>query len=299
MFLMFIIGNAEAARLVLLTSLPNKVSLVNIHKKLEKTFRRYVDSKHYQLKIIHFADQGDIFRELNDKENEAVFWVSHGAYLDLSSPSGSIGADQMILDYQYNNVAPIFSRVHQNLKYLSIISCHSEEVIAAYAKKIQFEKPLKTYLFDKKIKAVKGLKMALTDFHQTDFSHFNLGPKITSEKVLKIKLTRKTTKFNAPSARVFHHGLLLTVLPELPAQQVGSYELSIPIYDDFLFSNLKIEINSGENFLEENMNMGDFHLSHDQLPLRWKLFSKPNGEPFGVQSRIFLYQGPQLEASIL
>jgi hypothetical protein len=76
----------------------------------------------------------------------------------------------------------------------------------------------------------------------------------------------------------------------MPANSVQEFEIKIPRKGPFTKPDLKIIFENGQNPHDATDTIGELKLEYQGESL-WKLFSKPTGEPFGTNERIFIFMG--------
>lgn len=138
LFLFFIIitGNffcseVVAGRLVLLSAIHDIEEYRwnrNLYSALERKFRRNFPEDN--IKVVHHARQEDLYAELNDPQNTALFWLSHS-----SSHTSNPVVGNLIVDSARANVLPVFQKIHPNMRWVGIIGCKARPL----AKKLERE----------------------------------------------------------------------------------------------------------------------------------------------------------------
>lgn len=118
-------------RVVLLISVSNfnKAEYQPIMDSIAKNFYNRF-SKDFDVRTVFQADSADLFKALNDKNNSAVFWVSHS-----TSRQGISGMnlDGRIVDSKNVDVSRVFTKVHSKLKWLGVIGCKSLPIFNKYS----------------------------------------------------------------------------------------------------------------------------------------------------------------------
>jgi len=271
-----------AKNIVVLTSLPTKD--IRAIKKITKIAKKKLANfRDYKLVLKNYANQDDLYKELNDPNTFALFWVSHGAYVKNQNENQSMGASPLLLDYQKDNIASVFKLIHPNIKFLGIIGCNSAQILEN-----EVFKSLETaaYLPAKKVIATWGFRRAIRKFRRHISSHYFNYIDSPIEKIgHRILITRKVVK-DSKSLKVFAGKSLIGLLPKLSANMTQTKEFYIPID-----SSLKIKISSGQSAFDSTDNFGNISIHYNNHQTLWKLFAKPNGEAFGVNERLFLFKG--------
>lgn len=286
--------------IVLLTSLTHKK--INIEAKLEKIFKRKLKNYPFDLKVIHRADQQILSRELTQKENDAVFWVSHGAFIGPKRMKQSAGVSpvSMILDYNRDNVAPVFQKVHPAIQFLGIIGCNSKQILETYKteslwKTEHTHAPLE-YISKVKSIATLALKRSIRKFTKA-WKYKRLKKSDAKFKYGNYPITIKRTipvgtpKGEIRSLRVMNNGHFLGIIDKTNAGETiqKTFYLSKKSYRTN--SSFQIELNTGESVYKEKsqIHFGKIKLTHKGIE-KWKVFAKKTGEAFGVNKRIFLFK---------
>lgn len=290
-FLLLNVASALASNLVFLTSLPKKDKY--LERKLERKFLSYTSDFSHEFKRVvhHQADQELLYKYLNDPETHGVFWLSHGGFLRSSSRT-ALKPAPMLFDFRGDNVAKTFKKIHPNVKFLSIIGCNSKQIMEGI---IPHREDLHYYIPGKRVTAVRGTKVATRVFRY--FYHRTQVVKLDhdiNELGYPIKVTRTTTSEfpEYRSLRVMVGNKLVSMLPKLKANSVAEYTLFVPFQQNYSRTDLKIVFDSGQNPFDSTDYIGQLEVAYDHQSL-WRLFSKPNGEPFGVNERIFIFKGQQ------
>jgi hypothetical protein len=288
--LMLVSQTLWARNIVFLTSLPE--NQVKIEKKVESiVLKKFKSEETYDIVIKHRADQEDLFKSLNDPQTHAIFWLSHGGY-SKSHNSKGIKATPMLLDYQKDNVAKVFQKIHPHVKFVGVIGCNSEQILSDT---IETRSDLDYYIPKKKVIAQFALRRAIRHFKKTEAVRDNSLKEIVAPETLPVTLTRTTgSEEKYKSLKVFLDGKLLTVLPKMDANSQNEFVIDLPKANYTTRAELKLIFESGQNPHEEIDFFGELQLNFNgQSP--WILFSKPTGEPFGTNERIFIYKGdPEL-----
>lgn len=84
----------------------------------------------FDIRVVHDANQVDLYNNLHDPENLAVFWISHA---NSSERFVGTSLSERIVDSQYVDIAPIFQEIHPNIKWLGLIGCKTRQILEKYA----------------------------------------------------------------------------------------------------------------------------------------------------------------------
>jgi hypothetical protein len=261
---------AIAGSLVLLTSFSEGDS--RIEKKLERIFSRKLKefSSVHQLVIKHKADQEDLHFFLSSAQTKAVLWVSHGSYVEAE---GAMRPTPMLLDHNKDNVAKVFGLVNPSVKFVGVIGCNSKQVLEGI-----LPQGLKTYIPDRKVIAQFALRRALRRLADTDLS---IGDLRAAPKSHTLTITRKVMK-DSKSLQVLIAGKLVGLVPKAKAGTTQSITIRLDQNP-----HQKVKLDSAQNPFEVMDQFGVIQLD-DGAGSQWKLFSRPDGTPFGTNERIFL-----------
>jgi hypothetical protein len=287
LFVLLLVSQTLWARnIVLLSSLPE--NQVKIEKKVDSIMmKEFGSDETYDIVIKHRADQEDLFNSLNDSQTHAVFWLSHGGYTKVGNSKG-VAATPMLLDFQKDNVAKTFQKIHPHVKFVGVIGCNSKQILGDT---IEARSDLDYYIPKRKVVAQLALKKAIRHFKRTEVTRDNSLKEIVEPETLTVKLTRNTgdgEKYK--SLKVFLGGKLLTVLPKMDANSKKEFLIDVPKANYTNRAELKLIFESGQSPHDEIDYFGKLQLNfNEQSP--WILFSKPTGEPFGTNERIFVYKG--------
>jgi hypothetical protein len=276
---------ASARQIVLLTSLPLKDQKEAV--KAERFFLKETKdfAQEYAIKVQHQADQETLFFYLNHPETHALFWLSHGAFQQTRSDVG-VRAAPMLLDYQGDNVASIFRRIHPDVRFVGVIGCNTAQIL----EQLMQERELLDYFIPaKKVIGQISLKRAVRNFRYTHFRKDN-QTRITEIPTDYLSVTvERRTGVDLPvykSLKVFVGADLVTVLPKMGPNQRNEFELRIPHRPGLSRQDLRVVFDSGQNPHDERDHIGELQLSFEgKYP--WRLFGRSDGRPFGTNERIF------------
>ncbi|PIP95837.1 MAG: hypothetical protein COW00_12275 [Bdellovibrio sp. CG12_big_fil_rev_8_21_14_0_65_39_13] len=288
MMLIFALVTPVWGKVVLLTSLnpelnrpPLRSKKWNINEKLEKIFRDQMDNQ--EIEVIHMANQWQLYQALNDKDVQALLWVSHSS--NTSDRTSDALSTASVLDHQFRDVLPLFQTIPSHIQYLGLVGCRSELIINELKSKNKFQSSAETKLFleEKKVDARKSLKRALKELKQIKLKD-EVEAKCIEQEVAQIDFTRTAIESDAASVRIVVGGQVLKVLPKLlkGETQTGTISVVGPIQSK---GDLKILIDTGASSHSE-LDLGKFTFTNDH-EAEWKLFAKPDGTPFGIGSQVY------------
>ena len=275
-----------AKNIILLSSLPQEDIRTTL--KVKKLFnKKLFGLEDHNLIYIDKADQEVIYRYLNDPETMALFWLSHGGFKRIRGNSNSaIKPTPILFDHNKDNVAKAFQKIHPNIKYISIIGCNSAQILAGTLEK---RPDLGYYVPTKKVVATWAFRRAIRRFkkHFWNVKYNYLLEEVVQEGV-KIKIER-TVSQDSKSLKVLAGKQLIGILPKLKSSESQIFEYYIPYTENLSKRDLKIVLSSGQAATDATNNFGDIVITSSDRHM-WKIFAKPNGEPFGVNERIFLFK---------
>lgn len=275
--------------IILLTSLPEKDSVYQ--KNIEFAFINHTRDfarLGFKIKIMHQVDQELLSQTLTDPNSHAVFWLSHGGAMTGQSGRG-VQASAKLLDYQGDNVAKVFQRIHPNIKFVSILGCNSKLIMQALLPK---REDTHYYIPQGKISAKRALKVSTRTFRY--FYHRKSNQTIDAPIYswgYQVQVRRKTaSEFPVyKSLQVFAGDKFLGVLPKMSPNSEESFSLYIPYQAHYSAKDLKIMFTTGQSAFDTKNHFGELEIAYQEI-FPWRLFAKPNGEPFGVNVRIFHFK---------
>lgn len=280
-----IIGERSEAKVVLLTSFEK----TREQKIVENSFRKNIKAKNGQnsveVEIINQATQWELFQVLQDPTLEGIFWVSHG----LTAPTPVPGSRILpkLLDYRGDNVAPVFSLASPRLNFLAIIGCNSAAILADIGvhEMVRGRSYVST---DRHASATSEIQKAINAFR-------TLPPQATPDEILRprfgsLRITRSIPG-DADPAR------LRSIRIVVGGQVVGVMAAPIPgTQREELFSvtagnGFEVKLESGENIQDpKGLGVwGDVSVDSRDIRGHWELFTDGEGNPLGVNQRLFLY----------
>lgn len=290
-------SKTEHLNIVLLTSVEHK--RFDIPKRLERRFYKGVNKikkldTEVTTKVIHGADQEDLYNALTDQKIDAVFWVSHASFISSNSSSSSMSPQSMILDINSDNVAPIFQVIHPNMKFIGIIGCNTQSILDEYLDEDQEDSISKDsnlrYISKRRSIAQFALSRALRKFKKA--IKYNLLPteknkESTSGFDIEVKRTMQShiPHNEIRSIRVLSQGRVVGLIPKILPGESEIIKLKIPYNKDH---NYKLELSTGQNIYtdSEKIHFGDLEVFNEKNS--WEVFAKRDGTPFGINTIVYI-----------
>jgi hypothetical protein len=283
----------SAKNVVVLTSLPT--NQINTTKSLDKIINSKLSNfSSYKLIVKHEADQEDLYNYLNDGNTVALFWLSHGGFKKIGANSSTIKPAALLLDYNKDNVAKIFQRVHPNIQFLGVIGCNSAQILEPHLKQ---RSKLGSYIPTRKIIATWAMKKAIRKFkkhYKKTKYDFLIKPVLDSG--YRVRIVRESVGSNK-SLKVFAGKELVGLIPKSAKGEFQDYSLYIPSAENQK-RKMKITFESGQSAFDTRDNFGIISISHEDRNY-WKLFAKRDGTPFGTNERIYLFKPKQEHLGLL
>jgi hypothetical protein len=253
-FFVFILSSVMAApRVAILTSLTE----IKIQKKIDHLIEKELSN--FEVKVIHKATQDELYQEILLKP-DALIWVSHGS--EAQAEVG-IGATPQVLDYQKDDISPLFQILSPKSQFLSVVSCFAKSSMKF--QKIKMEDLSGSYFPEGKVVAISGFKKAIKKLKETSFHEM-------SEPTLGPSLHMKREFGDNISLKVFQGqkflGLLKNESSFIPSK--GNIRLEYPRY-----LNVPSENEWGK-------------ISLESFESQFSLFTDKQGKPFGTYSRVFI-----------
>lgn len=235
--------------------------------KLEDKFRQQFKHTNYEVQVTHGADQYHLWKELHDPRNVAVFWLSHSGVAITGGKEGQasgVMGFQKVSDIEGYDLAPVFQKIHPNLRFLAMIGCDSQSVIDRL--EIGKSDLLRVIGFHGKIDAKKGLKQAMFEAKSVLSSPDVLagyppvcsrvpGYRVRAHRLFSepssyfTEPDQKTVFLPHRSARVMADGQIVAVFPKPRPQEMNQViEFFLPakkLGDSFTVPGLRIDL--GEN----------------------------------------------------
>ena len=260
-------------KIVLLTSLELTSKEVS---KVEGYFNKMLPPEQYETEIHHQVSPEDLLNHLNDKNVQALVWVSHAAQ-EKDVNSGIAGNDT-ILDAFGNNVKNFFSSPHREMKHLSVVGCNAKPILdrfnqnGAYSSHPDFS----YFSFDRKTKIMSGLKLAVAD----------LLKKLQNKKTIQVSPIQKTQKITVDLSYLNGAGWIeigQKVIGYLDPQKTLRKTIEIETAFFQSLSNKNIHLYFDKKYDSSLMN-GFLQLSS------WKVFTDASGRPLGGSKQLYMYR---------
>jgi len=284
--------SAFGKNIVVLTSLP--LSQIKVTGDLNQIIRKKLSTfSDYNLILKNQADQDDLYQALNDPDTLALFWLSHGAFKTIGNSSSPIKASSLLLDYNNDNVAEVFNKIHPNIQFIGIIGCNSAQILDEH---ISLRPSLGSYIPTKKVIATFGMRKSIRKFKK----HYKKTKyEFIDENILasgfQIRITREN-RIDGKSLKVFSGKEFIGILPKVKAGFFQDKTFYIPKSLNQK-SKMKIIFKSGQSAFDGTDYLGFISIDHNSKEL-WKLFAKRDGTPFGTNERIFLFKTELSELSL-
>ncbi len=284
LFMTIFMSASYGGDLVFLTSLPKEQlkTTLKLNKIIQKKLSKIKDHK---IVIINNSDQETLYKYLNSPKTISLVWLGHGAF-KAQPDNQALRAQAILLDYKRDNIAKVFQRVHPNIKFLSIVGCNSSQIVEPYILKGQF---VDSYIPDRKVIATWALRKAIRKLKR---SLSKISENFLSEDIVNhgypLEVVREITTDTMKSVRLIVGGSLVGILPRGIKGDIQRKVFYIQAKKNMKRSELKVIVESGQSAFDTEDNFGNINLSINHLNL-WTLFSKANGEPFGTNERIFLF----------
>jgi hypothetical protein len=277
--LLLLLNNAFAERLVLLTSLPSKHQF--LEPKLERIFKKKLAG--HELVIFHQANQEQLYNELNNPTNQAVFWLSHGSFVKTSrrAKPGALATTPYLLTHDMINVAPLYEKVAMEINFLGIIGCNSNSIIKDHLSQREF---LSVYAPTRKVDARLALRKAIRKFQKSP--KYQVTSTEVSSEHITITRSEMDPTLSYRSLQVFMGGKFIGLLPSSINSSTQIQSLSIQNIERTR-RGLKISLKTGEVNTVESRDFASLSISYQDGDY-WKLFARSNGQPFGATERLFL-----------
>lgn len=277
LFLCLFLTQLAHARVVLLTSFKK----LSEETKAEKLFKkRFPRDQLSSLEIIHRANQWDLYQTLMNQEVSAVFWISHGvSAANAANSSGGAGILPKLLDLRGDNVAPVFSLIQPWLKFVAIIGCDSEKILEE--NNVQLGSLISYVPVNKRVALHLQVRRSINAYkNMPEIEVQSYEPAQAQGNVLIQRDVEESDETR--SLRVIVGGKLIGLIPG----KSGEFMLPVPIG----IESMKIKIESGQNAADAQAPIGNLDVTSPDLMGSWRIFSTPQGVPFGVNHRVFIYR---------
>jgi len=271
-------------------------------------------SPYFDVRVHYAATQEDLFAELHNQENRAVFWVGHANEKLNSFMGGSI------FDTNGIEISDLFTKVHPNIRWLGLISCSSFSKIVEYVKKdlyyprdtyvLDIGYSIKNILMDSGIPELRGNGLvisasstlveaktsALKTFHRSlkylrSKEHENEVLEVNNLKFVDLTIKRFSTqgsKMN--SVKILLNGNFIHLFPEERGSQSVILKVPGSLFDHPEF--VTITVDSGVNSLSKSVgivNNGEFEFTISALNLKSKIVTY-NGIPLGIKKQVYQFE---------
>ncbi len=286
MFLILMGSNAEA-KVLLLTSFERASEERVVERSFRQRMRPARGQAATEIEVRHKATQWELYQALQDHTLEGVFWVSHGQ----SAPAAMGGmVVPKLLDHRGDNVAPIFALASPGLNFVGAIGCNLSSILEQ--SRVLDNLRRRSYVSsDARASATREIERAVRAFRA-------LGPATTYQPPQTITgLERghlRVLRFVPADADVSRLRALRVIVGErlvglMPAPTPGAwaqYRVAIPP----TVESLDVKLETGENPLATNLGAwGDVRVDSRDLGGTWEMFTGPEGEPLGVNHRLFFH----------
>ncbi len=261
------------------------------HQVSKQLFKRGFTSEDFL--ISENADQYTLFKTLQDPSTEALIWISHGATPRLTrkmkrqlSSTAGMSAQPELIDYRGDNVAALFQNYSKNIRYLAVIGCNSKAILDYTGSTLP--ESIESFIPTKKIIAQSAIKKAVQQLTHVDFAPSPLASSPAPLEREQISITRSIpesadVRLIRP-LRILIGRKLVGVIPAIQPGETLTWNFPIPQGE---IKQVKVE--SGQNIMTpaEKVFFGDLQI---RLPSQTslKLFAKTNGEPFGLNFRLYI-----------
>jgi hypothetical protein len=303
----------EEPIVLLLTSLPDPVS-GPYHKpsslplELEKQFRKRFHNAGFEVVVKHNAEQMDLWYAMRNPRVSGLFWVSHAGASAKLAPG--FATSDAVMDMYGHNVAPIFTKVLPNLKFLGIVGCESLPFLRRLRSNGSFSNNPGLNIFGRNRKGDARFSMFLALLQSQwqlkatpiEVSHApdnsTNTPNVPS---IPIRVTREIPEDAAPEAltslRVEINSKIYAAFPKGGPGQSQTQYIFVPLPKEgepaLKLSDLKLNMNSALNLKPGGKPpvLGSFKIDSTALKGVWKPFAKADGTPIGVTHFLYNYQG--------
>lgn len=272
---MFSIDAKTEKKIVLLTSFSEEEA--KAQSISESYFKFKLIFSATKIKVIHKAKQEELYAYLNDPSVKALFWISHASQGKRSN--SPLGQDSLILDYEQTNIAPLFTRFHEGLEFIGIISCRANNIVKNQSKLKASLREIPHYLPRGRVTVKRGIQEAARAYKNRKPRSLSKREESNDTKILIKRASGDQANFS--TLRVELNGQFIGLL----TPNMNEQEFEFPFhYINNTLSNV-IELQSGKP-LNQKTFFGEINvMSGDNN--EWDLFAKPDGTPFGINKRVF------------
>ena len=263
----------------------------DINKKLENIFYERLTPYHTNrdnIKIIHFATISDLARELANKENKAVFWVSHSN----GSPNNLAFDKNIVVDFQGKDLSEGFQNPSSKLEYLAFVGCYADYLVQRNKEQgyMLNNENLLTYSSQRKVDARRSLKYAIGNYL---YHHFEDNLKESNQTCERVERKEVIIHRNIPNQvkeneyiteiKVLQRGHLLGIFPKgKPGER---QEIKVNLLPKRSRKDLKLVFDSG--ITSDQIVMGDIEV----LNLDYRVFATRTGRILGQGRYVYNYKG--------
>ena len=274
----------------------------NTSHKFKEKFERLLFKNGYdesEFDISENTDQYQLHLALTGADTRALIWVSHGATPRLTwkmkrqlkkSGASSIGISGKpeLIDFRGDDVAPVFNRYSSNLKFVAVIGCNSAGILDYVGSGIARDDSIVKMIPDHRVIAQTAIKRSVLTLNSVELDSNHTTTMSTRTTSDTITIQRSIPTIADPSTirplRVLSGNTLLGVIPSL---KPGESRTDVFTFSETVIRSLKLE--SGQPIMTspQSIEFGNIKvlLSTGQT---MKPFTKPDGSPFGLNTRVFL-----------
>lgn len=196
--------------------------------------------KGFDVRVVYHATQDDLYAQLNDPTNRAVFWLSH-AGANRSDRSQSV--NNVILDSKGANVAPLFQKIDSHVQWVGVVGCEAKSILdntkSTYGLKQRF------FGFSSVVRPLSGMRAALLDFKNFVALTGETENGETPAQGLVLEVRRP---MRGPSLQIFFQGRFIGLAS--PYQQEEIEKILIPLPPQAQGQEFLIRVDSGLNPLD-------------------------------------------------
>ncbi len=273
----------------------HQLSLSNQHilmgMNLDEYIRRRLASidSEYEIEVIMQASANEASKYLNDRNTLAFIWVSHATRQESSLAGG-------ILDAHGNNIAPIFSQVHDRLGLLRLVGCHASSTIDRYISLSSYANAplLQTAAPDSKVDLIMELEQAVNDVRKYvsvdgHLMRTRYWPATWicsgSKESITLVVERSAKEQPQPSLMLTHGEKFLGFVPQLPPHQHQYIELEISIAESLALETILITPLSEPGVMNKISIFPK--VSNFRGNIEWKPVLGSNNEPLGTTRMLY------------
>jgi len=252
---------------------------------LEDKFQKYLKNSGLNLIIHHEVDPIRLAEVIQDKETEAIIWVSHAAKEKEQVPGRS--APAVIMDIHGNDVKNFFSTIPSRIKFLGIVGCQAEEIFNGFKERGHYvtNPDLEIMSFRKKVSMQRGIKKVAKRL-----AYLLRNPKsetpVEDQEMVEFTLSRSDLDSVTTQSSWVEFGD--KVLGIFKGSEMGTVYGSVPrsIYEKM--ENKNIKHNRLHHLEQKDESFGRLEINSSEADIWWKLFEL-RGKPLGGKHQ-HLYQ---------